>query len=68
MSKNDMEEIEVTFLHQTDAAILVSDDGNLDDGVWLPKSQIGWEDEVYARGTQITITAPVWLLEDKGLI
>ena len=64
---NEKVEIEVTFLHQTPSAILVNDDGNLEDGVWLPKSQIGWEDDDYPRGTKITITAPQWLLEKKGL-
>ena len=68
MSKNDQHEIEVTFLYQTENAILVNDDGNLKTGVWLPKSQIGWEADEYPRGTMITVTAPEWLLEAKGLL
>ena len=68
MSKDERVEIEVTFLHQTDGAILVNIDGNLKDGEWLPKSQIGWENDEYARGTTITVTAPEWLLEAKGLL
>jgi hypothetical protein len=63
-----MEEIEVTYLHQTDSAILVNVTGNLQGGVWLPKSQVRWEDEDYPRGTNIMITAPIWLLEKEGLI
>ena len=47
---------------------MVNDDGNLKTGVWLPKSQIGWEADEYARGTMITVTAPEWLLEAKGLL
>jgi hypothetical protein len=68
VSKNDQHEIEVCFLHQTENAILVNDDGNLKDGVWLPKSQIGWEADEYARGEMITVTAPEWLLKAKGLL
>jgi hypothetical protein len=63
-----MEEIEVTYLHQTDSAILVNVTGNLQGGVWLPKSQIRWEDENYPRGANIMITAPIWLLEKEDLI
>ena len=37
--------IEVFFVHQTERAILVNNDGG-DEGVWLPKSQIGCDDNV----------------------
>ena len=62
-----MEEMELYFLHQTAAAILVNEDGG-SDGVWLPKSQIEWEDNYPSKGELITILAPEWLLKDKGLI
>jgi hypothetical protein len=68
MSKFDWEEIEVTYLHHTDSAVLVNITGNLQGGVWLPRSQVKWEVEEYPRGTTITIMAPEWLLEKEGLI
>lgn len=68
MSNNDIIEVEVCYLHQTDSAILVNITGNLQGGVWLPKSKIEWEDNHYPRGTMITIEAPEWLLEKEGLI
>lgn len=69
MSKQ-LEEIKVYFLHQTDSAILVNLDGG-NEGVWLPKSQIEWDgSDGYEpkRRAVITVTAPEWLLMDKGLI
>jgi hypothetical protein len=48
-------------------AILVSDDGDEDNAVWLPRSQIEY-DRNAAVGDEITMTMPEWLAEDKGLI
>jgi hypothetical protein len=63
-----MEELEVYFLHQTERAILVNITGNLQGGVWLPKSMIQWDDTSPARGSLVTITAPEWLLLREELI
>jgi hypothetical protein len=38
--------VDVFFLHQTERAVLVNTDGNDEDGVWLPKSKIAWDDSV----------------------
>jgi hypothetical protein len=55
--------------HETDAAYLVSDDGDRDKAVWLPKSQIQVDRE-YRRpeGRLIDIEMPEWLALKKGLI
>jgi hypothetical protein len=47
-------------------AILVSDDGDENNAVWLPRSQI----EYYGgdEGDIITVELPDWLAEAKGLI
>lgn len=50
--------------HETDAAILVSDDG--EKKVWLPKSQVEFEPD--ARGDGVTVTLPQWLAEEKRLV
>jgi hypothetical protein len=52
-------------LAETPRAILVSDDGGKTKH-WLPKSQI--EFEIDPRTGVCTVTAPIWLLQDKGLI
>ncbi len=60
-------------LHQhaeTDRAVLVSDDGTEARAVWLPKSQIEIAPLPGTGGAKglVLVTAPQWLLEDKGLV
>ena len=65
-----METFMLKYLHQTDAAILVYDDCQKDE-IWLPKSQIEFdEDELDCvnSGDIIEFNIPVWLAEDKGLL
>ena len=54
------------FKHaETDKAILISDNGDEEHAVWLPKSQIeieGDQDDI------LTVTLPEWLAMEKGLI
>ena len=53
-------------LHQiTERAILVSDNGSPDDAVWLPKSQVEF-DEV--RPGIVELTCPEWLATERGLV
>jgi hypothetical protein len=51
--------------HETERAILVSDDADREQAVWLPKSQI--EVEPGERGTVI-VTLPEPLAIEKGLV
>lgn len=54
--------------YETEKAILVFD-GKLE--CWLPKSQISYEAEKGGEalvGSAIVVTAPEWLLRDKGMI
>lgn len=67
MSRNDSIYIEVTLHEETAMAILISDDGEEDTAVWIPKSQIDYNDRA-AKGDIITITLPEWLAMGKGLI
>jgi len=60
MSRNDTITVDVHLHHQTELAYLVSDDGEEDNAVWVPKSQVTLEGE--------ELTIPVWLAEDKGFI
>lgn len=67
MSHNDTIEVAVEIMGETDKALLVSDTGDRDDAVWIPKSQIEYPDGS-KRGDTVTIEMPEWLAEDKGLI
>lgn len=52
--------------HETEKAYLVSDSGDRDDAVWLPKSQVERGD---AKGGGVYLfTMPEWLAVDKGLV
>lgn len=64
-------EITLYFHHETDNAILVGESYMRDDRdhVWLPKSQIDYAfaGELDHGTRQVTVTAPEWLLINKGL-
>ena len=56
---------------ETDMAILfLPGDWEPDEeGIWLPKSRISYDDSVqYERGDAIVIEIPDWLAEDKEII
>ena len=53
--------------HQTELAILVSDDGDREKAIWLPLSRIEIEPQPGSKGIVI-VTMPVSLATDKGLI
>lgn len=55
-------EITGELVAETPMAILVND-GDVE--VWLPKSQIEY---AILHGKTVEVTAPQWLLEDKGLV
>lgn len=67
MSKSNLEDVEVFVHAMTERAVLVSTDEDEDNAVWLPKSQIEVDEDAIA-GKTTTITAPEWLLQDRGLI
>lgn len=66
-NRNEIDEYFGMFLYESGLAILVDFDGD-GDGVWLPKSKVEYEDDVYERGDLITVAVPLWLAEDKGLV
>jgi hypothetical protein len=57
-------DILMSIHRKTDSAILASDDGDRDNAVWLPLSQI----EMVSKGQWVEVTMPEWLAKDKGLI
>ena len=63
--KSDLIDLTVALHMMTDKAARVSLDGEDDEAVWLPLSQI----EVLKRPKgQAVVTLPEWLAHEKGLI
>lgn len=58
--KSDLIDCAVQLHHTTDKAWLVSDTGEREKAVWIPKSQAE-----FAEGV---LTLPEWLATEKGLI
>jgi hypothetical protein len=65
MAKRALTDVTMQLHHETDKAVLVSDDGDRDNAKWLPLSQI--EIERKADGVVI-VTLPTWLAKQEGLI
>jgi hypothetical protein len=63
--KSDLVTTPVHLHHVTEKAWLVSLDGDKAKAVWVPKSQAELET---APGEPAILTAPEWLMFDKGLI
>lgn len=64
MSKSDLIDVSVKLHHETEKAWLVSDDGDKDNAVWVPKSQA----EIEPKNGVFILTLPEWLATDKGLL
>lgn len=65
MSKSDLVDLNLQLHHETERAILVSDDGDEKSAAWIPLSQC----EVLKKPRGIVVvTMPEWLALDKGLI
>lgn len=55
--------------HRTDAAVLVSDDGEEKSAVWIPLSQVEIESKPgKPGGREVIVTIPQWLAESRGLV
>lgn len=66
MSRSDLVDVTMTLHIETANAIRVSDDGDNEKGVWLPKSQIEFTPPNAKKITEVTM--PTWLAKEKGLI
>lgn len=60
-----LHDLDLHFHAETDKAILISENGEERHAVWLPKSQIEYEDD--GRGS-CKVTLPEWLANEHGLI
>lgn len=57
----DVDEVTV----ETDKVLLVSIDGQ---EIWIPKSQVSDNSEVYQKGDSGTMIISLWIAEQKGLV
>lgn len=63
--RSDLIDLRVFLHHETERAVLVSDSGDREDAVWLPKSAVEVDEE---KGDVIVITLRESLAQEKGLI
>lgn len=59
-------DISVQLHQETPRATLVSDDGDFEKAVWLPKSQVEYVEK--AGSSVIEVTLPEWLATERGLV
>lgn len=60
MSKKSLYDASFEFVRETAAAICVTEDGGKTN-IWLPKSQIEYEQ----KGAAVEVTMPLWLAQEK---
>jgi len=65
MARSDLVDVTVQLHHETERAVLVSDDGDREKAVWIPLSQCEVERR---RGGVVIVTMPEWMALEKGLI
>lgn len=65
MGKSDLVDLTMQLHVETAKAVLVSDDGEKQNAVWLPLSQIEIEKQ---RNGVVIVTLPEWLAIEKGLV
>jgi len=63
--RSNLADIEVRVHRRTEKAVLVSNDGDSKNAVWIPKSQC---EIAHTRGDVFTLTAEQSLLEEKELV
>jgi hypothetical protein len=65
-TRSDLIDLTLQLHHETERAILVSDDGSPDGAVWLAKSLI--EFSPVRDGRIVEVTLPEWLATERGLV
>ncbi len=64
--KSDLIDVAMCQHAETDKAILASETGDKGDAVWIAKSQVEIENDGHRNF--ITVTMPLWLAKEKGLV
>lgn len=69
MPQNDLIDVCAEVIAETDKAFFMTDSGDKDDGVWIPKSIIeNLKPKNPDRGDTVEFELPEWLAKDKELI
>ena len=73
MSRKDRELHKVSFEKvlcsaETEKAIFVYGVTDSEDGIWVPKSLVDDDSEVYKKGDEGTLVLPEWFAVKEGLI
>ncbi|MBY6239856.1 hypothetical protein [Methylosinus sp. Sm6] len=63
--KSDLVDLTMQLHHETPKAILVSDAGDRDKAVWLPKSHVEFERK---KQGVVVVTLPEWMAIEKKLL
>lgn len=63
--KSGLVDLEVQIHHRTERAVLVSDDGDRENAVWLALALVEIE---MKQGGLAEVTMPEWLAKERGLI
>lgn len=67
MDNETVEFSNVKVIHETEKAILVKIE-NVEENVWIPKTQINEYSEVFEMGTEGKLIVTEWIAKQKGLI
>ena len=62
--RTNLHDLRLFFHAETENAIRVSHDGDDTTAIWLPKSQVEYQ---MRTPSTVIVTAPEWLVIDKGL-
>jgi hypothetical protein len=62
---SELTDLELHLHHETEKAILVSNDSNRANAKWLPKSMVEIQEQ---NGVIVEVTLPRWLAEREGLV
>lgn len=63
-----MIELELTYWHETDLAVLLGDTHRPDQAIWIPKSIIEGDFERARRGDLVSVRMPEWKAQSEGFI
>jgi hypothetical protein len=63
--KSGLVDVEVQIHHRTERAVLVSDDGDRENAVWLALALVEIE---MKQGDLAEVTMPEWLAKERGFI
>ncbi len=67
-SEDEVFQVEAACRKETERAILVEVYGNVTNQMWVPKSVIHDDSEVYKAGTDGQLIVKLWWAEKEGLV